>query len=135
LNPQMFFLLASELPPERLFGLDSNTFMNMGFLFLNVVVMAFIITKLIYKPMIDFLARRTERIQNDMDTAKKNLTHADSLRAEYEQRIKDIELEKKDILDDARKLAAESRDAQLAEARKEADAEKAKARKEILMES
>ena len=130
---EMFFLLQN-LPPERLFGLDMQTIIQMIAVLLNVCLLAFILSKLLYKPVLQILHDRRARILGEMQTAQKNKEEALELKAEYEQIMKNVAEEKQQILDGARKQALERTQEQLAEARVEAEAVKARAQKEISLE-
>ena len=128
-----FFLLES-LPPERLFALDEQTLVGIIIVLVNVAVLAFVLSKLLYKPVLQILFDRRARILGDIQAADKDKKDAHELKEKYELIMKDVEQEKHDILDAARKLAAENSEAQLAEARNEADATKTRAFREIELE-
>jgi len=128
-----FFLLES-LPADRLFALDEQTLTQIVFILINVVVLAIVLSYLLYKPVLQILFDRRARILGEIQTTKKNKDEAIKLKEQYELIMKDVEQEKHDILDAARKLATENSDAQLAEARNEADTAKARAFREIELE-
>jgi len=127
-----FFLLYT--PPGRMFALDPQTFIQMLFIIVNVAILALILTKILYKPVIKILNDRRERILAEVEDAEKNKAEALQLKSKYEEIMKGVEQEKYDILETARKLAAEKSKEQLAEARDEADALRVRAHKEIEME-
>jgi len=129
----VFFLLDSG-NRFYLFSLEPSVFIMQGVLFLNVAILAFILTKLLYKPVKDFLARRAAMIHDEIQTAENEKAKAIELRSQYERKVKEIEEEKIAIMDEARKLAAENRDIQMAAARSEAESVKARAQKEIQIE-
>jgi len=123
LNSQFLILLESvprELPPDRFFGIDTQTIIGASFNALSVVVLSFILTWLLYKPVRNFLRERTERIQNQVDEARENKTAASELRAKYDHQLKDIDLERTAILEEARKQAGEQRTQILSLAKDEA---------------
>lgn len=128
-----FFLLES-LPPGRMFGLDEATIGQMLFLLINVAVLAFVLSKLLYKPVLQILHDRRARILEEVRTAEKDKTEALQLKAQYEQRLQEVEQEKYEILESARKVAAEKSNEQLALARTEAETVKSRALKEIALE-
>jgi len=131
LDPQLFFLLAAE---PRLFGLDFQTLVQIVVQLLNVSLLAYVLTRLLYKPVKKFLYDRTERIQDQIQFAEEEKTKASELRSEYELKVKEIAKEKDEILDAARKLAAEKSKEHLDAAREEAESVKTRALKEIEME-
>jgi len=134
-NLQFLFLQASqELPPDRFFGMDSQTLIGAGVNALGVILLAFILTKILYKPVRNFLRERTERIQNQMDEARDSRAAAGELRAKYDHQLKDINLERTAILDEARKQAATQREQILALAKGEAKDLKDRATMEVEME-
>ena len=128
-----FFLLQS-LPPGRLFAIDEQTIAQMVFILINAAVLAFVLSKLLYKPVLKILTDRRERIQAEVESAEQNKADAIKLKAEYEQKMKDITSEKNEILEAARKLASEKSKEQMAEAKSEADALRTRAQKEIELE-
>lgn len=134
MNPQMFFLLNSEMPPDYIFGMNSETFTSMLFIFLNVVILAVVMTKVLYQPVKKMLADRTARIQSDIESAEQERAKANELKSQYEIKVNEIQKEKEAILEEARKLAVENKEMQMAAAKSEADAVKARAQKEIKME-
>jgi F-type H+-transporting ATPase subunit b len=133
LDPQIFYLLSSEIP-GRLFGLDAQTVRQIIAQSINLVVLAFVLSKLLYKPVREMLLQRTARIRDQLNDAEKEKASALELKAEYESYMKNVEREKDEILDAARKLATEKSNEQLASARTEADATKTRAFREIEME-
>ena len=102
--------------------LDFNTLVSVGIQILNTVVLCFVLSKLLYKPVKNFLAQRQEKIANQIDQAEKKLVDAEKLKAEYESKIKNIEAEKIAILDEARAKANKNSQDIIAEAKNEAAA-------------
>ena len=137
MNPQFLFLLESlprELPPDRFFGIDTQTLIGAGFNASAVVLLSIILTKLLYKPVRGFLRERTLRIQNQLDEARESRTVASELRVKYDHQLKDIDLERTAILEEARKLASEQRAQILSMAKDEAKDIKDRAGTEIAAE-
>ena len=137
LNPHFLLLLEAlprELPPDRFFGIDTQTLIGAGFNALGVVLLSFILTKLLYKPVRAFLRERTGRIQGQMDEARESRAAAGELRARYDHQLKDIDLERTAILEEARKQANEQRAQILGMARDEAKELKDRAGVEIAAE-
>ena len=132
---QGFFLLDTGGRTFReLFNLDAQTFIQILPILVNVVALFVLLTYLLYNPVRNFMARRSERIAAQLDEAEATKAAAHVLKDEYEQKLKDIEQERSAILDEARKLAAERRARELADAKKEAEAIKARAMIEIAAE-
>ena len=128
-----FFLLGA-IPDGRLFALDEQTIVQVVLILLNVGLLAVILSWLLYKPVLQILYERRARILDDIQAAEKDKADAVKLKAEYEQLMKDVEQEKYDILEAARKQAAEKAKEQLAEAKTEAETVRARAQKEISLE-
>lgn len=133
LNQGFLFLLNAE-PVPRLFGMDQQTFLQVAPHLLSFITLAILMTFILYKPVRNFLNERAERIAKELDEAESVRQSAYSLKEQYEQRLKDIEVERTAILDDARKQAMERRNRDMAEAKKEVDALKARANIEIAAE-
>jgi len=138
LNPQLFFLATTTDIFETgrsLFSLDAQTFIDAGMNMFNFILVAAFLTWLLYKPVKKVLAARAERIENDLASAAANNLSAQELKAEYEQKVSEIEKERVSILDDARKQANEKRHQILDEAKADAQDIKARASKDIAMET
>jgi F-type H+-transporting ATPase subunit b len=138
LMPQFAFFLAAaatEVPPEpRVFGLDTQTWLGVGLTALNVAVLAFVLSKLLYKPVLNFLKARADRIKSQLDNAESEVAKAGDLKLQYEGRVKDIEAEKDGILETARKQAIEKKNSILDEAKSESEAAKVRATAQIAAE-
>ena len=132
MNPMVFLLLSA--PEGRLFGLDQQTIIQIIAVFINVAFLAFALSKLLYNPVRNFLNNRAERIKSELETAKSEAETANNLKLEYETKLKNIELERTEILDEARKEAGERAARLLAEAKSESEALKARAREQAQAE-
>jgi F-type H+-transporting ATPase subunit b len=133
------FNIVLSIAPEiedksRLFGLDGQTLIQIGMNLFNVGLLAFILTKLLYKPVRGFMAKRSEKIKSQLDHAMDESAKATELRLQYEQKLLDIDKSRDEILDEARKQAVENGRVILAEAKAEADALKARAHATVEME-
>jgi F-type H+-transporting ATPase subunit b len=91
----------------RLFALDAQTLIQIGFMFLNVSLLAVLLTSILYTPVREILAKRSARIAEQLSSAEENMAGAKRLREEYEAKIANIEAEKSDILATAQKQANE----------------------------
>jgi len=118
LNANWLIFLAEAEP--RVFGLDAQTFWQMVPFVVNFLVLAFLLSKFLFKPVKEFMARRSERILSQMNQAKEDLENANELRDKYEQQLKGIEAERTEILEAARKTAETLRRQIVADADKEA---------------
>jgi len=132
-----FFGIVSTgvgVPDGRMFGLDLQTLLQSGVHFINIALLAFILAKLLYRPVLDFMRKRSDRIREQVEQAGSEMARAAELKLQYEQKMKEVERERDDILDEARKLAAETGRQIVAEAKKEADAVRERAAANVEME-
>lgn len=74
---------------------------------INFFIILFILQKLLYKPVINMMETRQERIQKDQIEAEEKMNKAEELISEYDTKIAGVEDEKREILDDARDKAQE----------------------------
>ena len=82
--------------------LDQQTLIQIAIQLVNTCILCFALSKLLYKPVTKFLNARKERVANQIDTAQNRLNEAEALKAEYEEKLKNIEVEKNTILEKAR---------------------------------
>ena len=136
LNPQLLsFVGTVEVTMSRpLFTLDLQTFINMLPNLLNFVLVAAFLTYLLYKPVKKILQTRAERVASEIEDAATNKASAAELKAKYEQKVKDIELERGTVLEETRKQANSRRDQILDEAKAEAQELKDRAARDIAAE-
>ena len=130
MNPQIF-TLASYSP---IFSLELSTFLNMLPNLLSVVLLAVIMTRLLYNPIKKILADRAERVANELKDAEDKNLSASELKIKYEQKVRDIELERADMIEAARKEAKERQAQIVEEAKTEANNLKDRAAREIAQE-
>ncbi|HHU50469.1 MAG TPA: ATP synthase F0 subunit B [Firmicutes bacterium] len=118
----MFVLAAPVAPEGRVFGLDAQTLIGVGIQLLNGIILAVALGFILYKPVKEFMQRRAEGIQSQMDNAEAMMAKANALVAEYERKIKNIDQERLELLEAVRQKAVEESKVILEEARKEAAA-------------
>ena len=128
----LMFLLNT--PPGRIIDFDLQTVLQILGNMTAVGILGFILTKLLYKPVCIFLNNRTERIRKQLNDAKEGRAAAGELRAKYDRQLKDIDIERTAILEEARKLAAEQREHILNTAKDEAKELKDRANMEVMAE-
>jgi len=129
-----FGLFLTSVPDGRPFGLDSQTVIQIVANLINVGILAFLLSYLLYRPVRNILRKRTERIQGQIAQAEEEMAKATELRLQYEQKLEDVQRERDDILGEARRLASETNQRLVAEARKEADAIRQRATANVEME-
>lgn len=127
-------ILLASVPAGRLFGLDAQTFIQVGAQLFNFLVLAFALSKLLYKPVGNFMRKRTDRIQGQLKTAEEELGKATELRVLYEQKLEEVARERDVILTDARRIAGETSQRLIADAKKDADAVRDRATANVELE-
>lgn len=97
--------LSAAMPEGRVFGLDSQTLIQVGIHLLSGIILAVALSFLLYKPVKEYLDKRRERIRNDIDSANATRAKANAQIADYEARLAAIEQERIEILESARQQA------------------------------
>ena len=101
---------------------------------INTCIMCFVLAKLLYNPVLNFLNARKERIASQLDDAQKALNEAKTLKMQYELKLEDIEHERNEILEKARADAKRNGQQIISQAKDEAEALKKRAETEIELE-
>lgn len=99
--------LAGAVPEGRVFGLDSKTFIDAGIQLLNGIILAIALGFILYKPVKEFMQKRTESIKSKIDDADATMAKANELISEYNAKIKEIDKERIGILEATRLKASE----------------------------
>ena len=108
-------------PADRMFGIDSQTFIAAALNLLNVGILAFVLSKILYKPVQKALQKRTDRISDQMASAEKEMADATEMKLLYEHKLEEIERERDEILAEARRMATDTSRRLVSEAKKEAE--------------
>lgn len=107
---------------------------QMILLLISDIVIVYILYKLLYNPVLEFLAKRREKIEGQLNDAEQALNEANALKAQYDEKLKDIAKEKSEILDNARKVAKDREREIIEDAKNEADVIKNRALLDIKRE-
>jgi F-type H+-transporting ATPase subunit b len=126
-----FFLL--EASDRSLFQLDGDFPIGVVVNMVFFILIAVLLTWLLWKPVKNILDARATKIEGDLRDAEDSKLSASQLKSKYELLLADIDGERAKIMEEARKLAAERRDAVLEEAKAEADTAKTRAQREIVV--
>lgn len=113
-------VILSDTGMERLFDLDFQLLHDAVITAVAVFCLFLAMSYLLFKPTRELLRKRQERIQSDLDSAKKDKDDAKALKEEYEGKIT---LAKKDadmILAEARQKAVKNEEQIIAGAKEEA---------------
>lgn len=126
--PRVFsqgLLLAVEasrgMPEGSILHFDKSLLIKIGIQWFNIALLTAALIFILYKPVKKFMAARTERINGEIEAARKEREEAMELKEKYEQKIAQIEKEREEILHQAHKKAMEKSDQMMFDARREAD--------------
>lgn len=111
--------------------LDSQFIFSLIIQLINTCILCFLLAKLLYIPVLNFLNARKERIANQMDETKKALDEAKTLKMQYELKLEDIEHERSEILEQARAAASKNSQQIISQAKSEAETIKNRAQLDI----
>ena len=117
----------------------------LAFQIVNFLILVFILHRLLYRPILNMLDQRKERIREGQEAAERARAEAEELRAGFEKQLEESRTHARKILDDAaaaaERLQEESAANALQEAqrildrgREELRAEMAQARRELRQE-
>ena len=104
----------------RIIGFDWQLVHDVALTAINVLILFFALSYLLFNPARDLLEKRRQKIAGELAEAAQDKKTAQELKAEYESRIKEIDKEADAILADARKKAMMKEADILDEARAEA---------------
>lgn len=127
-------LLSGSESMERLFNLDWQLLADACLMIIAIFFLFLVLSYLLFNPARKLLNSRKEKIQDELETAKKDMEDARSLKAQYESKLQDIDKEAESILSDARKRALNNENQIIAQAKEEAAAILARARTEAELE-
>lgn len=127
-------MLCNAQMTPRLFDLDLQLFADAALIIIAVVVLFLVMSYFLFNPAREFLAKRQEKIRNELEDAKNNQEEARNLKAEYDEKLRNVEKEAEAILSDARKRALANENRIVAAAKEEAAAIIARAREEARLE-
>ena len=104
----------------RFFGLDPQLLLDSAIAMINVFLLFVLLSYILFNPVKTMLKKRQDKITADRETAEANKADAIALKAEYEEKIKQIEKEAESILSEARKTAMHNEQKIVDEAKQEA---------------
>jgi F-type H+-transporting ATPase subunit b len=109
-------------------GLDPKFLLIQAVAFVLLLV---VLTKFVFRPLLNILEARQANIRNDLDSAEARRVEMERLQKDYETRLAQIEDEARDKIQQAIKQAEGIRDEILAKARAESEQVLAAGREEI----
>lgn len=113
-------LLTEGESMERLFDLDMQLVADAVLMIIAVFFLFLIMSYFLFNPARKMLRSRQEKIRGELEDAKQNMEHAQSLKEEYEEKLKEIDKEAEIILGEARKKALANENQIIAQAKEEA---------------
>ena len=118
---------------ERLINFDPQWINDVVITGINIFILFFAMSYLLFNPARDYLEKRRKKIAGDLEMAKSSRESALALQAEYEEKLRSINKEAEAIMDEARKKA-KKQEAEILEARAEAGRILERASREIDLE-
>lgn len=119
---------------DRLIGFDAQLLSEMFWTGLNIFILFFGLSYLLFNPARKVLEKRWQKIAGELEDARVSQETAAALKAEYEGRLKEISKEADQILEDARRKAKLREAEIIEEARGEAARVLERANREIELE-
>ncbi len=116
----MILLTGGEASMERLFDLDFQLLEDSCLTIIAVYILFLALSYFLFNPARKMLNDRKEKIRGELEDAKQNMEEAQSLKAQYEEKLKEIDKEAENILSDARKRALANETQIVAQAKEEA---------------
>ena len=113
-------LLTGDESLSRLFDLDWQLIADSCLMIIAIFFLFLILSYFLFNPARAMLNSRKEKIRNELESAKKDMEDAEALKAEYEEKLKEIKKEAESILSEARKKALSNENRIIAEAKEEA---------------
>ena len=107
---------------DRLIGFDPQLLSELFFTAINIFILFFGLSYLLFNPVRNVLEKRRQKIAGELKSAAEDQKAAEALKSEYELKLKDIHKEADAILEEARRKG-KAREAEIIE---EAKAEAAR---------
>lgn len=119
---------------ERLIGFDYQLLFDSFLTGINIFVLFFLLSYLLFNPAKEVLKKRRQRIAAELTNAADKESQALALKAEYEEKISKVQKEAELILEDARRKAKIRENEIIDEAKANANSIIERANKEIELE-
>ena len=92
----------------------------LAFQIINFQLLVFLLHRLLYRPVLNMLDQRKERIREGQEAAERARTEAEQMRQDYERQLEESRAHARKIIDDAAAAAERLRDESVANAQQEA---------------
>lgn len=119
---------------DYIFGLDPQLLVDSAITILAMFFVFLLLSYLLFNPARKLMEKRQEGIREQMETAAREKQDAIQFKAEYDEKIKNVQKETDEILSEARKKALKKESVMLEEAREEAAQIVARANREVELE-
>lgn len=119
---------------DYIFGLDPQLLVDSAITILAMFFVFLLLSYLLFNPARNLMEKRQEGIREQMETAAREKQDAIQFKAEYDEKIKNVQKETDEILSEARKKALKKEGVMLEEAREEAAQIVARANREVELE-
>ena len=119
---------------DYIFGLDPQLLLDSAITILAMFFVFLLLSYLLFNPARNLMEKRQEGIREQMETAAREKQDAIQFKAEYDEKIKNVQKETDEILSEARKKALKKESVMLEEAREEAAQIVARANREVELE-
>lgn len=133
MNTSFITVLAAE-QAGRIIGFDTQLLWDLGLQWISTLIIIFILSKILFKPMTEFLEKRKSGIAKTLDEARASKADAIELKNEYNSKVTKIQSEADAIIKEARAKALAKEEEIIAEGRREAEAIKEKALNDMKLE-
>lgn len=127
------FFIALETE-DRLFTLEPGVLYQAGLVIISTLALFILLGYLLFDPVKEVLAKRTERIKGDIQQAADIKQTAVELQETYETKLREVDKEAEAILTDSRRKALDHEKEIIARAEEEAERILARGRLEIQRE-
>ena len=88
---------------DRLIGFDPQLLYEMFWTAINIFILFFGLSYLLFNPVRDMLEKRKQKIAGELADAANDKKSAAEMKAEYEQKLKEVSKEADAILEEARR--------------------------------
>ena len=119
---------------ERLIGFDAQLIFDTVVTGINIFVLFFLLSYLLFNPAKEVLRKRKERIAAELENAASKESEALALKDEYEKKLSEVKKEAELILEDTRKKAKARENEIIDQAKVQASVILERANKEIELE-
>lgn len=105
---------------DRLIGFDPQLLHDAILTGINVFILFFALSYLLFNPVREVLEKRKKKIAGELEQAASDKTNAEAMKAEYEAKLKEVSKEADEILETARRKAKNREEEIVQEAKAEA---------------